>query len=168
MARTLVTGATGFIGRHVVRRLLQRGDQVKCLVRGQSTNGLASSEVELVFGDMTRPESLPAAVRGVDLVYHVAGATQVHTPGTYARVNSAGTRHLAQACARLLTPPKVVYVSSLAAAGPSLPDSPRREGQPPAPVSAYGRSKLAAEDHLKEVASFLPITIVRPPCVIGP
>src|SRR5260370_32416147 len=140
MARTLVTGATGFIGRHVVRRLLQRGDQVKCVVRGQSTNGLASCEVELVFGDMTRPESLPAAVRGVDLVYHVAGATQVHTPGTYARVNSAGTRHLAQACARLLTPPKVGYASSMAGAWPSLPDSPPRDGQAPPPATAHARS----------------------------
>src|SRR5260370_35966812 len=106
MARTLVTGATGFIGRHVVRRLLQRGDQVKCLVRGQSTNGLASSEVELVFGDMTRPESLPAAVRGVGLVYHVAGPTQAHTPGTYARVNNRGPRSCAHASPRYPPPPR--------------------------------------------------------------
>jgi nucleoside-diphosphate-sugar epimerase len=168
MARALVTGATGFIGRHVVRRLLERGDQVRCLVRRQPQNGLASSGVEIVLGDVTRPESLRPVVRGVDLVFHVAGATQVHTSRTYARVNSEGTRHLAEACARLLTPPKLVYVSSLAAAGPSLPDSPRREGQSPAPVSAYGRSKLAAEGHLQKLASVVPITVVRPPVVYGP
>src|SRR5262249_22697525 len=71
-------------------------------------------------------------------------------------------------CARLLTPPRLVYVSSLAAGGPSLPDSPRREGQPPAPVSAYGRSKLAAEGQLKKLASYFPITVVRPAVVVGP
>jgi len=168
MPRTLVTGASGFIGRHVVRRLLERGDQVKCLMRRQPQNGLESAGVEIAFGDVTRPESLVAAVRGVDLVFHVAGATQVHTPLTYSRVNTEGTRHLAEACARLLTPPRLVYVSSLAAAGPSLPDLPRREGQPPAPVSAYGRSKLAAEGHLKKLASYFPITVVRPPVVVGP
>ena len=166
--RTLVTGATGFIGRHLVRRLVGRGDQVKCLVRRPSQNGLASTGVELVLGDLTRPESLQNAVRGVDLVFHVAGATQVHTSRTYARVNSEGTRHLAEACARVLSPPKLVYVSSLAAAGPSRPDSPRREGQPPAPVSAYGRSKLVAEGHLQKLAAVVPITVVRPPIVYGP
>lgn len=168
MARTLVTGATGFIGRHVVRRLLQRGDQVRCLVRRPPSNGLASSGVEFVLGDVTRPESVRAAVREVDLVFHVAGATQVHTPEVYARVNTEGTRHLAQACARLLTPPRFVYVSSLAAAGPSLPDSPRREQQPSTPVSVYGRSKLAAERQLQKLASAVPITVVRPPVVYGP
>ena len=168
MARILVTGASGFIGRHVVRKLLERGDQVKCLVRRPPQNGLAFPELEFVFGDITRPETLAAAVRGVDLVHHIAGATQVHSPWTFARVNSEGTRHLAEACARLLNPPKLVYVSSLAAAGPSLPDSPRREGQPSAPISAYGRSKLAAEGYLKKLASQLPITVVRPPVAFGP
>jgi nucleoside-diphosphate-sugar epimerase len=168
MARTLVTGATGFIGRHVVRRLLERGDQVRCLVRSQPQNGLAHSGVELALGDVTRPESLKTAVRGVDLVFHVAGATQVHTARTFTRVNSEGTRHLARACARLLSPPKLVYVSSLAAAGPSRPDLPRREDQPSAPISAYGRSKLVAEGHLRKLAAILPVTVVRPPVVYGP
>ena len=166
--RTLVTGATGFIGRHVVRRLLERGEPVKCLVRRQPKNGLAASGVEFVRGDVTQPDSLRAAVRGVDLIYHIAGATQVHSPAIYARVNSDGTRHLAEACARLPTPPKVVYVSSLAAAGPSSDDCPRREDQLSAPVSAYGKSKLAAEGHLRKLAGRIPVTIVRPPAVFGP
>lgn len=168
MPRILVTGATGFIGRHVVRRLLERGEQVRCMVRRQPKNNFATAGVEFVHGDVSRPESLRAAVRDVDLIYHVAGATQVHSPAVYARVNSEGTRRLAEACARLTTPPKVVYVSSLAAAGPSFPEAPRYEGQPSAPVSAYGHSKLAAENYLKKLAKLIPITIVRPPAVFGP
>src|SRR5215467_2172732 len=121
MARVLVTGATGFIGRHLVRRLVERGDQVRCLVRCLDHRALLAgdplpSPVECVLGDITVRESLDRAVAGIETVYHLAGATLVIQLSNFRLVNSRGTRYLAEACARCSIPPTFVYISSLAAA----------------------------------------------------
>jgi nucleoside-diphosphate-sugar epimerase len=169
MARVLVTGATGFIGRHLVPLLTARGDRVCCLVRRPAADSLFPNlDIEYRRGDVTDAASLTDAVRGVEVVYHVAGATLVRSSAEYHRVNADGTRHVAEACAAQPNPPKIVYVSSLAAAGPSAPDRPHTEADPPAPVSKYGRSKLAAEDALRAVADRVPTTVLRPPSVTGP
>jgi dihydroflavonol-4-reductase len=165
MARVLVTGATGFIGRHLVRHLLGRGEQVRCLIHLKEER---ISGVECVPGDITAPESLTKAVQGVHIVYHLAGATVVTAPQRYKPINSLGTRHLGEACARLENPPLFLYLSSLAAAGPTMADKPLREEDPPAPISAYGRSKLLGERYLRRLADRLPITVLRPPGVFGP
>ncbi len=123
---------------------------------------------ECVRGDITVPASLVPALRGVERVYHLAGATVVASPHRYKAVNTLGTRNLVAACGRLATPPVLLFLSSLAAAGPSTPNRPRREEDVPAPVSEYGRSKLLAECQLRHWAGRLPITIVRPPGVFGP
>lgn len=167
MAKTvLVTGATGFIGQLLVRTLLAQGDRVRCLVR--KLHPSLPPDAESVLGDVTHPETLPRAVAGVDLVYHLAGATLVRHPVEYRRVNAWGTRNLAQACAQISSPPVVVYLSSLAAAGPSPPDRPREEGDSPAPVSHYGRSKLAGERALASLAPRLQATVIRAAGVLGP
>src|SRR5512137_826456 len=100
---------------------------------------------EVVRGDVSRPESLPEAVAGVDVVVHLAGLVKAVTPAELFAVNARGTRDLAVAAAAAGRP-RFVLVSSLAAAGPSRPGHPRTEDQAPAPVSDYGRSKLAAEE----------------------
>lgn len=172
MARVLVTGATGFIGQHLVRRLVERGDRVRCLVRKLErgrplvADSLAS-QVELALGDIQVRESLDGAVAGVETVYHLAGATLPTQRKTFRLVNSQGTRNLAEACARCSPPPTFIYISSLAAAGPSH-HCPRQEKDPPCPVSEYGRSKLGGEQSLRTLAGRLPVTILRPPCVFGP
>jgi nucleoside-diphosphate-sugar epimerase len=123
---------------------------------------------ETALGDITRPETLPGALLGVDVVYHLAGATLVRHPVEYRRVNSTGTRHLAEACAAAARPPVVVYLSSLAAAGPAIDGRPREESDPPAPVSKYGMSKLAGERWLAAVAGRVPVTVVRAASTFGP
>ncbi|MFO0876515.1 MAG: NAD(P)-dependent oxidoreductase [Gemmataceae bacterium] len=165
MATVLVTGSTGFIGKTLTQALLARGDRVRCLVR--SARRLPPG-LEAVRGDITQPFSLDDALTGVDVVYHLAGATLVRHPVDYRRVNALGTRHLAEACAAQSRPPVVVYLSSLAAVGPALPDRPRTEDDPPAPVSRYGHSKLAGERALARWSDSVPTTIIRAPSVIGP
>lgn len=166
----LVTGATGFVGSHLVDALLARGDQVVCLTRKTSDlRWLQNKPVAFAWGDVTAPESLPSAVRDVDYVFHAAGLTRARDPEDFARVNHQGTVSLLQACgasARRLR--RFVLVSSQAAAGPAHTERPVTEDDPRRPVSLYGQSKrdaeVAAEGYRKE----LPITIVRPPAVYGP
>lgn len=167
MPRVLVTGATGFIGVHLVRRLRDAGDEVVCLVRRTSQRALVEPfDVEFVEGDIGDPRSLARAVAGCEVVYHLAGLTSALSRADLHRVNAAGARNVAEACAAAANPPVLVHVSSIAAAGPAL-DRPRTEHDPPAPVSHYGRSKLSGEQAVREFADRVPITIVRPPIVFG-
>lgn len=159
--RALVTGATGFIGRYVVAALAARGVAVRALVRPTSqTGGLAA---EPVIGDIDRPETLPPAVSGVDVVFHLASLLKVPWKPEFHTVNVDGTAHVARAAAAAGA--RLVVVGSLAAAGPITGDRPRRESDPPTPVSRYGRVKRAAEQ--AAVAAGAAVSIVRPPMVFG-
>lgn len=168
MSKVLVTGAAGFIGSHVIRALLDRGDDVTGLVRKTSPlDRLRSLGIKLVYGDVTDGPSLAAAVRDVQTVYHLAGCTLALRAERYYQINEQGVRNLAEVCAAQDTPPVLVTVSSLAAAGPAPDDRLRTPDDPPAPVSHYGRSKRAGELVAERFADRMPITIVRPPIVLG-
>jgi dihydroflavonol-4-reductase len=168
MVKALVTGASGFIGAHVAAALAARGDQLTCLVRKTSqVDHLQALGARLVFGDVADPDSLPAAVAGQQVVYHVAGCTRALTNWQFYEVNGRGMAHIAKACAALETPPVLICVSSLAAAGPAIEGRPRVESDLPAPVSHYGRSKRLGERAVESLAHRVPITIVRPPIVLG-
>lgn len=169
MARALVTGGTGFVGSNLCRLLVERGWNVRCLVRPTSrTEHIERLGVELVVGTLDDVESLRAPAAGVDAIFHVAGRTTAFAPPDYHRDNVGGTRRVAEAAASQPTPPVMVMVSSLAAGGPSAGSTPRREADRESPVSHYGRSKLAAERAASELSSRLPLSIVRPPMVFGP
>jgi nucleoside-diphosphate-sugar epimerase len=168
MARALVTGASGFIGKRLVESLTARGDEVFCLVRATSdVSRLKELGAKLVTGDVTQPDSLPAAVADVDVVYHVAGLTKANSYDAYCRVNEAGVQNVVDACAKRTSPPLVILVSSLSAAGPSLDERLRVESDPAQPVSNYGKSKRAGELVAESRAADMPITVFRPPIVLG-
>ena len=166
MTRALVTGASGFIGHHLVKHLTQSGVDITCLVRPTSDRSrLERFRCDFLEGDITEADSLPEGLDGYDWVFHAAGLTKTFKKSELERVNVGGAHNLAEACSRTTNPPTLVSISSLAAAGPAV------EGQPPAdpaPVSKYGRSKLAGERALAEFADRLPVTILRPPIVLGP
>ena len=166
--RWFVTGATGFIGTTLIEVLLARGDEVRALVRdlGRASE-LRAMGADVVHGDLARPESLADAVPDVDVVVHLGGLVKALSREEYFSVNVEGTRTLARVAARS-TRTKFVFVSSLAAAGPSMPGRRRTETDRPAPVSLYGQSKLAAEDAVRALSPTLDASIIRPPIVYGP
>ena len=170
MAKALVTGSTGFLGSHLVETLVERGDEVRCLVRRTSNlRWLHGLPVEYAVGELREADSLKRAVEGVEVVYHVAAALAATSDAQFDVVNFHGTRALARACIESCTPlRRFVYVSSVAASGSSPDGRPLHEELPERPVSAYGRSKLRGERALREVADVLPVTILRPPVIFGP
>jgi dihydroflavonol-4-reductase len=160
----LVTGGTGFIGTHLVRRLLASNQAVRCLVRRQARPRNLPPAVEAVYGDLTSGEGLEAALQGADTVIHLAGVTKALSPADYYAGNERATRNLAGALAGRSS--RLVHVSSLAAIGPSLDGNPVAEDAEPHPLTHYGKSKLEAERAVRTLAP--DAVIVRPPVVYGP
>jgi dihydroflavonol-4-reductase len=168
--KALVTGATGFIGSHLVELLLKKNVSVRVLLRRSSdTRWLKDLPVELEYGDLFDHDALRKAVTGVDYVYHSAGLTKAKTREEYFRGNEAGTVNILGATEKFAPGLKrFVQISSGAAAGPSEGMDPITEQTPCHPITTYGRSKRAAEEACEAKMGVLPITIVRPPAVYGP
>lgn len=164
--KSLVTGATGFVGSHLAETLRRRGVEVTALVRSPAkAAALAPLGVRVIHGDLHDREALARAVEGQDVVYHVAGVVAARSEADFLAANRDGTRNLV-AAAEAARARRLVLVSSMAAAGPAAKGRPLSGGEPPQPVTAYGRSKLAAEAIV--TASRLAWTILRPPMVYGP
>jgi nucleoside-diphosphate-sugar epimerase len=168
--KALVTGATGFIGSHLAEALLSRGYEVRCLVRsGSNRRWLETLCVEFVEGDCLDEKSLEEAVKGCNYVFHVAGITKACRENDFFCVNVDGTRNLINTVIKYNNKiERFVFISSLAAVGPSLDGRPVNEETEPHPVSVYGKSKLEAERVVLGVTDQIPITIIRPPAVYGP
>ena len=169
MHTVFLTGGTGFIGRHLVDRLLADGCAVRCLVRSPNQAGhLQRDGIRLVAGSLEDVDGWRGDLAGCDAVIHAGGLVAARRRRDLFDINGAAVGRLADACAACTTPPVLVHVSSLAAAGPARRrDTPRDEADPAAPVSVYGASKQAGEAALERRAGRLPITILRPGIVFG-
>lgn len=168
--KCLVTGSSGFIGGHLAEELAKRGDEIYGLVRKTSdTRWLEKLNVKLVDGDCRDKESLRRAVRGMDYVFHLAAVISAPDWKTYCDVNTKGTQNLIEACFEKAPGIKrFVFVSSIAACGPSAAGRRLKEDDPCRPISDYGRSKLLAEQIVLGYKDRLPVSILRPPNVLGP
>jgi nucleoside-diphosphate-sugar epimerase len=149
-----VTGATGFIGPHIVRRLHADGWQVRILTRRAVDPAQIGAQVEAVRGDLDDRDSLQRLLAGAQAVVHVAGLIKARTRKKFFRANAESVGRLVEIAAAAPDPPRFVLMSSLAARAPDLSD--------------YAASKLAGERALIAAGGALPWSILRPPAVYGP
>jgi nucleoside-diphosphate-sugar epimerase len=175
MSISLVTGANGFIGSHLVERLLSEGKIVKCLVvKGSDISFLQKLNIEIFdYSEIKK------AFEDVDIVYHLAGATKARTEEEYRNANFILTKNIIDSCLKFAPNIKrFIHISSQAVAGPSLNGEPVTEDMPFNPLTWYGKTKLEAENYVMSFSSKgestscgknkLPVTVLRPCSVYGP
>ncbi len=167
-----VTGATGFIGRHLVRRLVEDGHSVRCLVRKNSrTKPLERLGVRLEFGDVNNPAALREGMQGCDWLFHLANLYSMWEPdrSRFTRINIDGTRNVLQAALETGLK-KVVYISTVAVYGRPA-QSPFDEDSPAGPrfFSEYARTKAVANEIAWDYYHRfqLPLVVLYPGIVLG-
>ncbi len=169
--KVLVTGASGFLGYHIIQSAIERGLEVYAAVRKNSkVEHLKDLPVQYLFLDYEDEKDLTRllAENKIGFIIHAAGVTKANSFEVYNHINATYTLNLARAAKQLGSDfKKMVFISSLAAVGP-LDDNQNEitEQTIPRPVTAYGRSKLQAENSLASIG--IPTTILRPTAIYGP
>ncbi len=146
-----VTGATGFVGKHLIRELVTQGFKVKALTRRPQPE---IPNIEWVEGDLDNLHALSQLVENTDVIFHLAGLIKAKTAEGFNRVNSQSVNTLIEILAKSPSQPHFILLSSLAARERNL--------------SNYAQSKRRGEENLIENAVDLPWTILRPPGIYGP
>ncbi len=169
--KVLLTGGSGFVGSHILDELRALAIPAAVLLRATSSRTFLApylSSVEVRTGSVDDPASLRAALTDITHVIHCAGLVKALRVQEFYEVNEVGTRNLVEAVnEQRERVQRLVHISSLAAAGPALPDLPLRETDAPHPVSEYGRSKLAGEQAVTGLCK-TGFVVLRPPAVYGP
>ncbi|TXK37337.1 NAD-dependent epimerase/dehydratase family protein [Pontibacter qinzhouensis] len=171
--RVLITGASGFVGYHIVEAAVQAGLEVFAAIRpGSMVAHLSPFAIQYTTLDYANVASLQKELEEKQYTYiiHAAGTTKAKLAQEYERINADFTRNLGVAAAAAAIPlKKFVFISSLAALGPTVYEAPLpiQDQSNAMPVTAYGRSKLVAEKYLAEIEE-LPLVVLRPTAVYGP
>ena len=173
--KILITGASGFIGSFIVEEALKRGFETWAAMRKSSSKAYLQDErIKFIELNLNSKEQLVEQMRGkgFDYVVHAAGVTKCLNKADFHRINTEGTKNLVEALLELKMPLKrFVFVSSLSVFGAikeKMPYDEIHETDTPQPNTAYGRSKLEAEQYLDSVGSRIPYIILRPTGVYGP
>lgn len=165
----IVTGASGFVGSHLVEKLLDLNFHVKVLARKESQlQWLKEKPLEIVRCEYNDIDCLANAIKDVNYIFHVAGVIKAKKKDLYYKGNVETTKNLLIASQNAKKLKRFVLVSSQAAAGPSSIQNPKTEEMDCYPVTTYGKSKLQAEEEVKKYEGKIPFTIVRPSAVYGP
>ncbi len=166
--KIFVTGATGFIGTHLTRLLIDKGHEVTALLRTESKKKLLPEEVKVIKGDLSLFQDQQLVLPQFDVVIHLAGVVFAANEAGYTKYNYTAVKELVGCLQRQEWKLKrFVFASSLAAAGPSGPTHVLTEKDEPNPIDYYGSAKRASELFLSTVKDF-PTTSFRPAIVLGP
>lgn len=165
----VVTGATGFVGSHLVDLLLRNNYEVRCLTRKSSNlRWLKGKEVKIIDSGLFDRAGLEKAIEGADYFYHVAGVVRSKTKSGFYKGNVDTTKNILDIISeKNKNIERVIIVSSLTACGPAEDDKPCTEDTIPHPITTYGKSKLAEEEVAKSYMNKIPITICRAPAIYG-
>ncbi len=163
-----ITGATGFVGTHLVRYFSEKkGRKLYLLTRKESKLKERLSGVKgivPVMGTLFSDFKIPDDTK---VVIHIAGLTKTKNPKEYYRINAEGTKRILKKSLEIKNIEKFLYISSLSAGGPSRDCRPVAEDDEPCPVSHYGKSKLLAEKYILEMKEKINSVILRPPIIYG-
>jgi dihydroflavonol-4-reductase len=165
--KAFITGGTGFIGSHLIEFLLDKGIEIYALIRDPNNlKWLRGLHINLLEGDLF---SIPPIPADIDIIFHIAGFTKASKSADYYTVNQQGTASLFQSLqSQKVLPKKVIYLSSIAAAGPSFEKKPVNEDDPAHPTTPYGKSKLMGELEALNFKNVYRVVIVRIGAVFGP
>ncbi|MBM3713774.1 MAG: NAD-dependent epimerase/dehydratase family protein, partial [Actinobacteria bacterium] len=169
--KTLVTGATGFTGSHLVKRLIKEGHAVKALIRKSSKiDFLKDTDVELFYGDVTDRHSVFNAAEGTEWVFHIAAAYRQAnlTERDFWNVNFEGTQNILDACVENKVK-RLIHCSTIGVVS-SVKKPPADENTAACPGDAYQESKCAAENEVLKYVSEknLSAAVIRPCAIYGP
>ncbi len=167
--KVLVTGGTGFVGSHIVDRLLLEGHEVTAAIRPTSNLRWLNPAAKTVIAPMTDLKPLEAILPEIDAVVHCAGVVRARLSAEFFAINRDATIELAKLCIQFAKNLKsFVFISSQAAGRPGRDCDCVCESTPEMPISSYGKSKLEAERALEALGANFPIVALRPPTVYGP
>lgn len=167
--KALVTGSSGFIGSHLVEALLKKGFRVHCLIRKDShLEWIKDQNVNFIVADYLNKSTLYKPLAGMEYIFHLGAVINAPDWDSYYKINTLGTKNIIEVCAEVNPDiKKFIFVSSIAASGPSYQKIFKKETDECRPVSLYGKSKLYAEQIVTEFEYKIPIVIVRPANILG-